>query len=111
VHEAVARPAVLPYLLAGQFKQRVLRSAPCVALYLPGAQGKHCVLPAELQLPTAQQIPAPSLLKTPEAQVWHVEAPVALKELAAQGMQLEKDRAPCVSLNRPAGQGLQVAVP
>ncbi len=102
---------MLPYLLAGQFKQLVLLSAPCVVLYLPATQGKHCVLPEELQLPTAQQIPAPSLLKTPEAQVWHVEAPVALKELTPQGMQLEKDRAPCVALYRPAGQGAQVVVP
>jgi len=128
VQEAAAPPLEVPgsqsthaaaplalYLPPGQLMHEVMLPAPCVALYVPAAHKTHSVVPAELQLPTAQHTPAPALLKTFEAQAWHVvaaEAPVtALNELAAQGMQLEEDRAPCVSLYRPAGQGVQVAVP
>ena len=111
-HAALELPPVLGLNEpAGQFKQKALLSAPCVALYLPASQGLHRMGNAELQLPTAQQIPAPALLKTPEAQAWHVEAPAALKKLAPQLSQSEKDRAPCVSLYRPTGQAVQDAVP
>ena len=109
-----AAPLAL-YLPPGQLKHALMLLAPGVVLYLPASQGKHWVVPAELQLPTAQHTPAPALLKTPEAQAWHVvaaEAPVAaLKKLAPQLSQSERNRAPGVSLYRPTGQAVQDAVP
>jgi hypothetical protein len=49
--------------------------APCVPLNLPAEQAVQEVLPAALQLPSAQHVPAPALEKLPLLQTLQADAP------------------------------------
>jgi hypothetical protein len=49
--------------------------APCVSLNLPAVHAVQEVLPAALQLPSAQHVPAPALEYKPLPQATQADAP------------------------------------
>ena len=53
------------YVPAGQPRQAVESEAPCKSLNVPAGHALHTVVPAALQEPNEQQMPAPGPLYLP----------------------------------------------
>ena len=88
-------------------------AAPSALLKVPAGQGLHTLLPAALQKPARQQVPAPALLFFAKAaeQMLHEAAPRGLNVPAGQALQEDIVVAPAAVLNVPAAQGSQEEVP
>jgi hypothetical protein len=73
----------------------------------------HTLLPAAIQKPARQQVPAPALLFFAKAaeQMLHEAAPRGLNVPAGQALQEDIVVAPAAVLNVPAAQGSQEGVP